>query len=150
MKAPWNQTTDFDSVCRRAGGRRRYNAAPKAKAEERREKVLETLERCGYKVGRTAAALGVSRWTIRRDLAALWPQTEFYREQVEEVESLRRAIPRIRNCFGVAAAEPYVARLAALTGKDRPVPSPQPPRARSGPCQADPQTRGRSFPSLPI
>jgi hypothetical protein len=70
----WDAQTDFESVCRRAAGRRRYNAERRAKAQERFKIVLElTRPPEGRKRGaqtRLARALGVHRSTICRDVAS--------------------------------------------------------------------------------
>lgn len=69
----WNAPADFDSVCRRAAGRRRYNAKRRAEARERYIKVLEVIRPPdGRKRGsqaQLARALGVHRSTICRDVA---------------------------------------------------------------------------------
>lgn len=68
--------TDFGAVCRRAGGRRRYDAMRRRKAEARRKSMAEVLARGGvFHLGQhglssaVASAYGVHRATIRRDLS---------------------------------------------------------------------------------
>jgi hypothetical protein len=69
----WNTATDFDTVCKRAAGRRRYNAKRRAEARERYLQVLEVIRPPdGRKRGtqaQLARALGVHRSTICRDVA---------------------------------------------------------------------------------
>jgi hypothetical protein len=69
----WSAQTDFETVCKRAAGRRRYNAERRAKARERFKIVIQlTVPPEGRKRGtqaRLARALGVHRSTICRDVA---------------------------------------------------------------------------------
>jgi hypothetical protein len=69
----WSAQTDFEIVCKRAAGRRRYNAERRAKARERFKIVIQlTVPPEGRKRGvqsRLARALGVHRSTICRDVA---------------------------------------------------------------------------------
>jgi hypothetical protein len=74
----WNTPADFASVCRRAGGRRRYNAQRRAAAWRRRQKILTLVEAADWYtrvvpgvLGELAERLGVSRATVCRDLQAL-------------------------------------------------------------------------------
>jgi len=66
---------EWDEICRRAGGRRRYNARRKLIAEMRRFKVAQLVKEYGlYERGvqkRIADELGVSEATISRDIALL-------------------------------------------------------------------------------
>jgi len=66
---------NFDEVCRRAAGRRRYHATRQKKQFERQMKVLGELERAdweNYGMGRMLARkLGVSEPTICRDIRHL-------------------------------------------------------------------------------
>jgi hypothetical protein len=61
----------FDQICRRAGGRRRYNYQREAAKEARRKEVERLLNEYGQKVpgvqARIARELGVSEATISRD-----------------------------------------------------------------------------------
>lgn len=70
----WSAQTEFETVCKRAAGRRRYNAERRAKARERFKIVLQlTFPPEGRKRGsqaRLARALGVHRSTICRDVAS--------------------------------------------------------------------------------
>jgi len=64
----------FDAICRRAGGRRRYNKQRQQAASWRRLLLLGYLERHGRQRGTLTAfarAMGVHRSTITRDLKAL-------------------------------------------------------------------------------
>jgi hypothetical protein len=73
----WYHPTDYDEVCRRAGGRRRYNAHRQFLAEYRRRQIVKLLVdqkivllAHGYQT-RLAEHFGVSRSTICRDLARI-------------------------------------------------------------------------------
>ena len=71
----WTAPTDFTTVCRRAGGRRRYNAQRAAARQQRLAEVSRLLHVLGLP-GRgrgawIAGILGVSRATICRDLAEI-------------------------------------------------------------------------------
>lgn len=74
----WSAPTDLDSVCKRAAGRRRYNAKRQAEARDRFKIVLETiLPPEGRKRGtqaQLAHALGVHRSTVSRDVKK-WKRT---------------------------------------------------------------------------
>lgn len=74
----WSTQTDFEIVCKRAAGRRRYNAEKRAKARERYRIVIEVaLSPDGRKRGaqtQLARLLGVHRSTICRDIAK-WKRT---------------------------------------------------------------------------
>lgn len=74
----WSATTDFETVCRRAAGRRRYHAKRQAEARERFKIVLAaTFSPEGQKQGtqaELARALGVHRSTICRDVKR-WKRT---------------------------------------------------------------------------
>ena len=64
----------WDAVCRRAGGRRKYNRVRQLRAELRLVKVVALLELTGFARGyqsRIARILNVSRGTISRDIARL-------------------------------------------------------------------------------
>jgi hypothetical protein len=65
-------TLSFDQLCRRAGGRRRYNLQRQMNAMERRKEVAALLKRYGPRASgvqvRIARALGVSESTISRDI----------------------------------------------------------------------------------
>lgn len=96
MSENWSKPTDFEAVCRRAAGRRRYHAERQAEAQERFKMVLSvTFPPEGHKRGtqaELARALGVHRSTICRDVkkwkrtlleaARLWKEMEnrFQRE----------------------------------------------------------------------
>ncbi len=65
---------DFAAICRRAGGRRRYNKQRQIAAAWRRLLLLNHLQQYGYQRGTLAAfarSMGVHRSTITRDLQAL-------------------------------------------------------------------------------
>jgi hypothetical protein len=60
---------NFDEVCRRAAGRRRYNRERRLERARRISAILVVQDRHGEVKGRTlAAALGVHEATISRDL----------------------------------------------------------------------------------
>ncbi len=66
--------SEWESICRRAGGRRRYNARRRWAAEMRLFEVARLLNEVEYGRGyqtRIAKLLGVSRGTICRDIARL-------------------------------------------------------------------------------
>jgi hypothetical protein len=71
----WNAPTDFGTVCRRAGGRKRYNAMRKAAKQWRRIQIISmTAGMNRRKWGlrkRLAAELGVSVRTISEDFKAI-------------------------------------------------------------------------------
>ena len=73
----WNHPRTWDEVCRRAAARRRWNAVRRVVAEDRRRQVLElVLALGGLQRGtqsRIAAALGVHRSTVCKDLRRLLP-----------------------------------------------------------------------------
>jgi len=73
MSMSWSARTDFDIVCKRAAGRRRYNAERRAEARERYIQVVNAfMPPDGRKRGsqaQLARTLGVHRSTICRDIA---------------------------------------------------------------------------------
>jgi hypothetical protein len=79
MPRDWTVPTAWDEVCRRAGGRRRYNAGRRFLRDERRARIVCRLAGTGllYERGRSglqavlARELRVSPSTISRDLRAL-------------------------------------------------------------------------------
>jgi len=65
----WSAFTDFESVKRRAGGRRHYNSVRKLRAQVRKlEAGILFLK--GMKKADIARQLGVHRSTITRDVQA--------------------------------------------------------------------------------
>ena len=65
---------DWDALCRRASGRRRYNSIRRLRAEVRRVQIAEHLRRHGRHHGvqkLLAERFGVSAATISRDLKTL-------------------------------------------------------------------------------
>lgn len=83
-RSEWGSITDSQAVCRRAGGRRRYNAMRRRKAEARREKMAEMFTPLGCLVlpglaVTCARIFGVHRSTAWRDLQQMFlpPQTDF-------------------------------------------------------------------------
>jgi len=74
----WSAPTDWSAVCKRASGRRGYNAHRQFQAVWRRVQVVNFLGQWGFKHGvqrQIAVALGVSESTISRDLAFLKAQS---------------------------------------------------------------------------
>jgi hypothetical protein len=65
----------FDQICRRAGGRRRYNLQREIAKDARRKKVERLLNEYGPKAwgvnARIAHELGVSEATISRDAQSI-------------------------------------------------------------------------------
>jgi DNA-binding CsgD family transcriptional regulator len=70
MPLDWSAPIAWDRVCRRAGGRRHLNAVRQFKAQRRRVEVAQLLAQA-YTTREMARQLGVSRWTIQRDVKAL-------------------------------------------------------------------------------
>lgn len=66
---------NWDSICRRAGGRRRYNAQRQHQAALRRLRVGALMNQLGWFThgvpAEVARQLGVSRSTVCRDLKAI-------------------------------------------------------------------------------
>lgn len=69
----WKRHTDLADVCRRASGRRHYNAVRQFQAKKRQRDVARLLN-AGHSQSAIARALGVHRSTISRDIAALREQ----------------------------------------------------------------------------
>ncbi len=70
----WSRNTRWDEVCRRASGRRRYNAVRRLHAELRRNDLIERarelgtwLTERGFQAAQ-ARRLGVHRSTVCRDV----------------------------------------------------------------------------------
>src|SRR5687768_223362 len=95
MTSAWNQHTSFDAVCRRAGGRRHYNAVRRLKRDQRLNRVVELIGTYGLvKHGaraRIARESGVHKSTITRDLQAILAK---HREFTQTDEVKRRAACR--------------------------------------------------------
>lgn len=109
----WSAKTDFDVVCKRAAGRRHYNAKRRAEARKRYLQVVEAVIPSGGRKRGTQAqlarVLGVHRSTICRDVAKwrrfLLEVMRRYRaliedkgsrvdaDKIEEVEALVSAWP---------------------------------------------------------
>ena len=78
-KGEWNAQAEWDAVCRRNAGRRRYNCWRAFRRAYRRTQVAKLLLEYGRQGGlsahgcqaRIARALGVSQGTISRDVQAL-------------------------------------------------------------------------------
>jgi hypothetical protein len=76
MSDGWEARTDFETVCRRAAGRRAFNAKRRFLRLVRRRKVFDLLEIYGLRTWgactRIARELGVHRSTVARDYIALF------------------------------------------------------------------------------
>lgn len=88
----WGAPTDFDLVCKRAAGRRRYNAQRQAEARERFKIVIATIfPPEGRKRGtqaQLARTLGVHPATICRDVKK-WKRTLL--EVMERLRVMRQS-----------------------------------------------------------
>ncbi len=74
--ANWSAATGTQEACKRAGGRRHFNAVRQFRALHRRMKIVESLRVQGSFAergvqARLARQLGVSEATISRDIAAI-------------------------------------------------------------------------------
>ena len=77
MSNNWSEYVSFDATCRRAGGRRHYNAGRQLQVLLRRNQVAKLFGVYGFEHGAQAAIarqLGVHRSTICRDISALLAQ----------------------------------------------------------------------------
>ncbi len=75
----WNDHVPWDTVCRRASGRRGYNAHRAFKAAWRRVQVSNLLVKWGLEYGiqaRIARQLGLSEATISRDIEQLMAESK--------------------------------------------------------------------------
>lgn len=97
----WRCRTDWNAVCRRASGRRRYNAMRRERAETRREAMAEAIDALGpaawfFRRGLAVilgAAFGVHRTTAWRDIQRILfpPEYCFVGSDGEELFSVTRA-----------------------------------------------------------
>jgi len=74
MGNDWNNPTDFITVCKRVGGRKKYNAHRRRQARARQGDVARLLKIYGQRRGVVtliAKELKTSKATICRDLKAL-------------------------------------------------------------------------------
>jgi hypothetical protein len=107
----WSAKTDFDVVCKRAAGRRRYNAKRRAEARKRYSQVVEAIMLPdGRKRGsqaQLARALGVHRSTICRDVAKwrrfLLEVMRRYRALIEDKDSIVDA-DKIKKAEAIVSA----------------------------------------------
>ena len=71
----WRRGTDWNTVCARAAGRKKYNEWQRTMAAARQNEVLKLLMRYGFArwgtLSRIARELGCHRSTILRDRRAL-------------------------------------------------------------------------------
>ena len=89
----------WDAICRRAGGRRRYNRTRQIQAEYRLTQVVRLLDKFGFCHGyqtRIAEELGVSRSTICRDIARLFRRHWGGKEAKEQYQAQQQMEWRIR------------------------------------------------------
>lgn len=102
----WSAPTDFDLVCKRAAGRRRYNAQRQAEARERFKIVIAAiLPPEGRQRGtqaQLARALGVHPSTISRDVKK-WKRT------------LREAMERLRVMLQIEESEEVTEKVISRT-----------------------------------
>lgn len=74
----WSNPTDFETVRRRAGGRRKYNAVRQFQALMRQRDILELIKKNGglgspsSRQAALARQLGVSRSTVCRDFTKIF------------------------------------------------------------------------------
>lgn len=109
----WSAQTDFDVVCKRAAGRRSYNAKRRAEARERYLQVVEAIMPTGGRKRGTQAqlarVLGVHRSTICRDVAKwkrfLLDVMRRYRALIEDKDSMVDA-DKIRKAEAIVSAWP--------------------------------------------
>jgi hypothetical protein len=109
----WSAKTDFNVVCKRAAGRRRYNTKRRAEARERYLQVVEAIMPTGgCKRGtqaQLARVLGVHRSTICRDVAKwrrlLLEVMRRYRSLIEEKGSIVDA-DKIKEAEATVSAWP--------------------------------------------
>lgn len=75
MSNGWSNPTDWETVCKRNRGRRRYNILRKFKQSHRRMQVAELLAKYGLTThgsyARIARELGVHKSVVTRDVQAL-------------------------------------------------------------------------------
>ena len=74
MRKSWGAETGWETVCRRASGRRHYNATRQLQAKLRRAEVERLWVEAGCTYGaqaRIARQLDVSEATISRDIQAI-------------------------------------------------------------------------------
>ncbi len=94
----WHRPTSWESVCRRASGRRRYNAWRKLKAAMRQREVERWLAAKGAGLfawgtqAEIARCLGVHRSTVGRDIGRIL--SELSPPQFELTYSLLQCIGR--------------------------------------------------------
>lgn len=75
MNNNWSKPTSWEEVCRRSGGRKRYNALRSFRRDHRRKQVVDLLGHYGMidrgVYARIARELGVHRSVICRDVQFL-------------------------------------------------------------------------------
>lgn len=90
----------WDAICRRAGGRRKYNHMRQIRAEMRLLRVVDLLGEFGFARGyqsRIARALNVSTSTVSRDIARLFLRYRGGREAEQRHQVRERMERRIRR-----------------------------------------------------
>lgn len=127
-----NPNLSWDAICRRAGGRRKYNRMRQIQAECRLTQVVRLLAEFGFCHGyqtRIAEKLGVSRSTICRDIARLlrrhWGGKEAEERHRAQEQLQRRIRAENKLEWGRIAEE-------AVTGQLRPISA---SLADPSPCQ---------------
>lgn len=109
----WSAKTDFDAVCKRAAGRRHYNAKRREEARKRYLQVVEAIMPSGGRKrgsqAQLARALGVHRSTICRDVARwrrlLLNVMRRYRALIEDKDSMVDA-DKIKKAEAIISACP--------------------------------------------
>ncbi len=129
--------SNWDAICRRAGGRRHYNRVRQFRAVLRLTQIVALLKEIGLGRGyqtRIAERLGVSRGTICRDIARLNRIHWGGRKADEEHRSTARLERRIRaeNRAELDRTIPDAAESEAVEDVQPPSPPPDhlPPPAQ--------------------
>jgi hypothetical protein len=126
----WSATTDWETVCKRSAGRRRYNAWRTFKKEYRRKQVAELLAQYGLLdhgvQARMARELGVHKSVISRDVQFLLTQrvecpccgSLVPRDRLPPPEYLDRFIPDHRRPVIYEMGKGPTPYSASQTGQD--------------------------------
>ena len=130
-----NASPSWDAICRRAGGRRKYNRKRQIQAEYRLTQVVRLLDKFGFCRGyqtRIAEELGVSRSTICRDIARLlrrhWGGKEAEERHRPQEQLQRRIRPENKLERERIAEEAVTGQLGPMSAS---LPDPSPCRDTS-------------------